>query len=207
MPSTFRNSFWAGLLVAFVLGVYLLRLWSPENQVRLHSEHLVLQVERRNWSAVENFVAADYHDAWEDDRARLLNRLQLVGRFFFDLTITVSGRAYPNDRDNRNLAGPRASHRRRRSRRRDHYRSEQPNDAFQTSLASRELAPVGLAAGAGDERIAQRAAGRVLSPHWLTAPNESGPYFPSACRSSFRADSTSPVLWWQSTIPRNFSPW
>lgn len=90
MPPTFRNSFWAGLLLAFVLGVYLLRLWSPENQVRLHSEHLVHQVERRDWSAVEKFVASEYHDTWGDDRARLLNRLRLVGRFFFDLTITVS---------------------------------------------------------------------------------------------------------------------
>lgn len=39
---------------------------------------------------MENFIAADYHDDWGDDRTRLLNRLRLVGRFFFDLTITVS---------------------------------------------------------------------------------------------------------------------
>jgi hypothetical protein len=90
MPTSFRNSFWAGLVAAFLLGVYLLRLWSAENQVRLHSEHLVHQVERRSWSAVENFVAADYHDQWNDDRPRLLSRLRLVGRFFFDLTITAS---------------------------------------------------------------------------------------------------------------------
>ena len=72
------------------MGFYLLRLWSTENQVRLHSEDLVHQVERRDWSAVEEFVAADYHDSWGDDRARLLNRLRLVRRFFFDLTITAS---------------------------------------------------------------------------------------------------------------------
>jgi hypothetical protein len=58
--------------------------------VRLHSEHLVQRVEGRSWQAVENFVAPDYHDDWGDDRARLLTRLRLVGRFFFDLTIAPS---------------------------------------------------------------------------------------------------------------------
>lgn len=90
MPASFRNSFWACLLVAVFLGIYLTRLWGAENQLRLHSEHLVHQVERRNWSAVEKFVAADYRDDWGDDRARLLTRLRLVGRFFFDLTIATS---------------------------------------------------------------------------------------------------------------------
>lgn len=90
MRSTFRNGFWAGLLVAFVIGIWLAQLWGAENQVRMHSEHLVHQVERRNWSAVGNFIAADYHDDWGDDRARLLTRLRLVGRFFFGLTITTS---------------------------------------------------------------------------------------------------------------------
>lgn len=90
MPDSFRKSFWAGLLIAFVLGICLVCLWGAENQVRLHSEHLLRQVERRNWGAVEKFVAADYRDEWGDDRARLLERLRLIGRFFFDLTITVS---------------------------------------------------------------------------------------------------------------------
>ncbi len=39
---------------------------------------------------MENFVAPDYGDDWGDDRARLLTRLRLAGRFFFDLTITAS---------------------------------------------------------------------------------------------------------------------
>ncbi len=94
MSSSFRNSFWAGLLLAFLIVLWLMRLWSAENQVRRHSEHLVRQVERRNWSAVEELVAREYHDDWGDDRAHLMARLRLVGRFFFDLTITTSdGRA------------------------------------------------------------------------------------------------------------------
>lgn len=90
MSSTFRNGFWAGLLVAFLLGLWLVRLWAAENQVRLHSEHLVHQVERRNWNAVGEFIAPEYRDDWGHDRAQLLNRLRFVGRFFFDLTITTS---------------------------------------------------------------------------------------------------------------------
>ncbi len=90
MSSTFRNSFWAGLLVAFVVGIWLVNLWDAENQVRLHTRHLLHQVERRSWSTVEDFVATDYRDEWGDDRAQLLNRLRVVGRFLFDLTITSS---------------------------------------------------------------------------------------------------------------------
>lgn len=90
MPATFRNSFYAGLLVAVVLGIWLARLWGSENQVRLHSEHFLQQMERRNWTAVDGFLAPDYHDEWGDDRARLLTRLRLVGRFFFSLTIRAN---------------------------------------------------------------------------------------------------------------------
>ncbi|MBA3963199.1 MAG: hypothetical protein H0X40_15045 [Chthoniobacterales bacterium] len=90
MPSTFRYGFYAGLLCAFVFGIYLFLLWGAESQVRLHAEHLLHQVERRAWSNVGGFVAADYRDDWGDDREKLLNRLRTVGRYFFSLTITAS---------------------------------------------------------------------------------------------------------------------
>lgn len=90
MPATFRNSFYAGLLAAFLLGIWLVRLWGAENQVRLHSEHLLQLVEKRSASPAGDFLAADYHDDWGDDRARLLLRLRIVLRFFSDLTITAS---------------------------------------------------------------------------------------------------------------------
>ncbi len=87
MPATFRNAFYAGLLVALFLGLWLTQLWSAEKQVRLHSEHLLRQIEKRNWSAAGDFVAAEYHDEWGDDRALLIRRLRLVLRFFSGLTI------------------------------------------------------------------------------------------------------------------------
>jgi hypothetical protein len=95
MTSTFKYGFYAGLLGAFVIGLWLARLWQPENQVRLHSEHLVRQIEQRDWSAAGDFFAADYHDDWGDDRALLLSRLRMVLRAFSSLTITA---AHPETR-------------------------------------------------------------------------------------------------------------
>jgi hypothetical protein len=77
---TFRNGFYAGLLVAVIVGLYLFRLWQPERQVDLHSKHLLSQVEKKNWKAVEEFVGREYQDRWGNDRALLLERLKVVFR-------------------------------------------------------------------------------------------------------------------------------
>jgi hypothetical protein len=63
------------LILALVCGAWLLFLWQPERQVRLHSEHLVAAVEKRDWSAAGEYVASDYHDQWSNDRVSLLERL------------------------------------------------------------------------------------------------------------------------------------
>ncbi len=90
MFSTFKNSFIAGAIVAVVLGLWLANLWGSENQVRLHSEHFLRQIEKRNAAAAGDFIALDYHDDWGQDRALLLNRLGLVLRLFSSLTITAT---------------------------------------------------------------------------------------------------------------------
>jgi hypothetical protein len=86
---TFRNWFYGGALFTLALGLWLAHLWSPENQVRLHSEHLMAQVEKRNWAAISDFIAADYHDEWNDDRPLLLARLRVALRLFSSLTIAA----------------------------------------------------------------------------------------------------------------------
>jgi hypothetical protein len=86
--STFRNSFYAGSIVALLLGIWLARLWTAENQVRLHSEHFLDQLEQRRSASAVDFVANDYRDDWGDDRPLLLTRLRLVLRLFASLTIT-----------------------------------------------------------------------------------------------------------------------
>ena len=90
MRSTFKNGFYGGVLVAFIIGLWLARLWQPENQVRLHSEHFIRQIEKRNWSATGNFVALDYRDDWGNDRSLLLTRLRMALRFFTSLTLSAS---------------------------------------------------------------------------------------------------------------------
>jgi len=90
LPSTFRYGFLAGAIVALIFGLWLAQLWQAENQVRLHSEHFLRQIEQRKASAADGFLAPDYHDDWGHDRALVLNRLHLIVRMFSSLTITTS---------------------------------------------------------------------------------------------------------------------
>lgn len=87
MPSTFKISFYAGALLAVIVGLRLAQLWQSDNQVRLHSEHFLEQIAERDWSGAGDFIAADYRDDWGHDRKEILNRLHLVLRIFSSLTI------------------------------------------------------------------------------------------------------------------------
>jgi hypothetical protein len=78
MPASFRNGLYAGLLIAAIVGIWLATLWRSERQVRLHTEHLLSQIEKKNWRAVGDFVAEDYQDRWGNDRSRALGRLRQV---------------------------------------------------------------------------------------------------------------------------------
>ena len=88
MFPTFKNSFIAGAIAALLFGLWLAHLWGSENQVRLHTEHFLRQIEKRNAAAAVDFIALDYHDDWGHDRSLLLDRLRLVLRLFSSLTIT-----------------------------------------------------------------------------------------------------------------------
>ncbi len=78
---SFRGAFLFSATLAFIAGIYLVWLWQPDRQVRLHTAHLIRQLEKRNWSAAQYFIAADYHDDWGDDRERLLERMREVLRY------------------------------------------------------------------------------------------------------------------------------
>lgn len=77
---SFRNGFYASLLLTLIVGLYLVRLWQAERQVQLHSAHMLSQIEQNDWSAVEEFIAPDYQDRWGNDRALLRERLRRVFR-------------------------------------------------------------------------------------------------------------------------------
>jgi hypothetical protein len=86
----FSGGFYVGLSVALLVALFLLWLWRPERQVRYHSEHLLRAIEHKNWSAVADFVAADYRDQWGNDRVRLLERTREVLRYLRALRIEAS---------------------------------------------------------------------------------------------------------------------
>ena len=76
MTITFRGGFFGGLALALCIGLYLIWLWGPERQVRLHTENFFHAIDHRNWEAVADFIGNDYHDQWGDDRARVLERMR-----------------------------------------------------------------------------------------------------------------------------------
>jgi hypothetical protein len=88
---SFRNGFYAGLIVAVIWGLYLGRLWQPSRQVELHNVHLLAQIENKNWKAVGQFIDSDYRDRWGNDRALLLDRLRDVFRALSNPRIDFTG--------------------------------------------------------------------------------------------------------------------
>ena len=87
---SFRNGFYAGLIVAVIWGVYLVRLWQGPRQIELHSVHLLEKVEKKNWTGVGEFVGNEYQDRWGNDRALLLERLREVFRVLPNARIEFS---------------------------------------------------------------------------------------------------------------------
>ena len=76
MRVTLRGAFLGLTALVVSLGVYLFWLWRPEHQVRLHTENFFHAIDGRNWETVADFIGDDYHDQWNDDRTRLLERMR-----------------------------------------------------------------------------------------------------------------------------------
>ena len=84
---TFRGGFVGGAILSVGLGIYLVWLWRPDHQLQLHADHFIRAVQERDWSAVQNAIAADYTDDWGDNRERLLERMREVLRFTRNMRI------------------------------------------------------------------------------------------------------------------------
>ena len=83
----FRNAFYAGALVAVVVGLYLFQIWQPDRQVHLHSVHLATALEQKDWGDVSEFLARDYGDQWGHDRETVMMKLQQVLHYARNLRI------------------------------------------------------------------------------------------------------------------------
>ena len=78
MRVDFRIGLLIGLCAALASGLYCLRLWQAERQIARHTENLFHKIEQKNWSAVAGFIAEDYRDQWQQDRALVLERVRLI---------------------------------------------------------------------------------------------------------------------------------
>lgn len=85
-----REGFYAGLGLALAIGLFLMWLWGPVHQVRLHSQNLLRAIERKNWVRAEEFIAPDYQDQWHNDRALLLERTREVFHYLRNVRLMVS---------------------------------------------------------------------------------------------------------------------
>jgi len=86
---TLRGAIVGLLAVAVCIGLYLLWLWRPEHQVRLHTEHFFHAIDGKNWETVADFIAGDYQDQWGDDRERLIERMREGFRWVRGSSITA----------------------------------------------------------------------------------------------------------------------
>jgi hypothetical protein len=86
-----RRFIYLNVLLAVGLGLFLIRLWQPEPQVRRHSAHLLEAIGHKDWSAVAAFIGTDYHDQWGNDRAAALERIHEVFRYLHGVRISAAG--------------------------------------------------------------------------------------------------------------------
>lgn len=89
MTITFRGGFYGALALTVGIGLYLIWLWRPEHQVRLHTENFFHAIEHRNWETVADFIGNDYQDQWGDDRTRVLERMREGFRWVRGSAITA----------------------------------------------------------------------------------------------------------------------
>jgi hypothetical protein len=86
---TLRTGFYLGVIGAVVLGLFLVRLWHPAQQVRKHSEHLLEAIMDREWGDFETLIAEDYRDQWDHDRATVVERTKAAAHYARGLQINV----------------------------------------------------------------------------------------------------------------------
>jgi hypothetical protein len=90
MLTGFRSGFYGGLSIALLLGLFLLWLWQPERQLKLHTANLFHSMEHKNWQRMADFIGTDYQDQWGHDRARVLERAREVFRYLRNIQIGSS---------------------------------------------------------------------------------------------------------------------
>ncbi|MEQ1859715.1 MAG: hypothetical protein ABMA13_07260 [Chthoniobacteraceae bacterium] len=74
-------------IIALAWVVWLLRLWQPARQVRLHTESFLESIESRDWKSASERIADDYSDRWGHDKRELVERSREVFAQFLFITL------------------------------------------------------------------------------------------------------------------------
>jgi hypothetical protein len=90
VPISFRGGFYGAVIVAVLVGLFLIWLWRPERQLRRHTENFLKTIEHKNWTAAADFIGSDYQDQWGEDRARVLERMRNGFRYVRGARINAS---------------------------------------------------------------------------------------------------------------------
>jgi len=102
---TLRGAITGVLAAALCIGLYLLWLWRPEHQVRLHTQHFFSAIDGRNWEKVAEFIGENYRDQWDQDRTGLLERMREGFRRLPGSTITAPDAAVQVEASRANWVG------------------------------------------------------------------------------------------------------
>ncbi len=82
-----RFYIYAAMFALLFAGLHCFRLWQPERQIVLHTEHLLKAVGKRDWTGVARFVDESYADRWGHDKASAIGDARDAFQQFFSLSI------------------------------------------------------------------------------------------------------------------------
>ncbi|HEY4284252.1 MAG TPA: hypothetical protein VGM62_14405 [Chthoniobacterales bacterium] len=88
---TLRLGLYLGAFAAVATGLFLWRLWQPEQQIRKHSAHLLAAIEHKDWTKFETFIDIDYHDQWGNDHQAVSARTREFFRYLRGVRISAIG--------------------------------------------------------------------------------------------------------------------
>jgi len=92
-----RHYIYIVVIAGLAVGLYLARLWQPEEQVNKHSEHLIAALTAKNWNKFGGFIANDYHDQWDNDRTAVLQRTREIFRYLRDAKMAAVAASVQTD--------------------------------------------------------------------------------------------------------------
>ena len=100
MRAWLREGFYGGVSVALVAALFLVWLWRPEHQVKLHTSNLLHALSHKNWPRFSAMIGDDYRDQWDNNRASVVERTREVFRYLNGVTFrTVAPNVRLEDRD------------------------------------------------------------------------------------------------------------